>query len=35
MYKIAAFIEFNKIITKKILNQKKELKKKFDNQIYL
>ena len=35
MYKIAAFIEFNKIITKKILNQKKEIKKKFGNQIYL
>lgn len=35
MYKIAAFIEFNKIITKKILNRKKEVEKKFGNQIYL
>ena len=35
MYKIAAFIEFDKKITKKILNQKKIVKKKFGNQIYL
>ncbi len=35
MYKIAAFIEFDKIITRKILNQKKIVKKKFGNQIYL
>ena len=35
MHKIAAFIEFDKIITRKILNQKKIVKKKFGNQIYL
>lgn len=35
MYKIAAFIEFDKKITKKILNQKKIIKKKFGEQIYL
>ena len=35
MYKIAAFIEFDKNITKKILYQKKVVKKKFGNQIYL
>ena len=35
MYKIAAFIEFDKKITRKILNQKKIVKKKFGNQIYL
>ncbi len=35
MYKIAAFIEFDKKITQKILNQKKIVKKKFGNQIYL
>ena len=35
MYKIAAFIEFDKKITNKILNQKKIVKKKFGNQIYL
>ena len=35
MYKIAAFIEFNKIITNKILLQKKNVKKKFGKQIYL
>ena len=35
MYKIAAFIEFDKKITSKILNQKKIVKKKFGNQIYL
>ena len=35
MYKIAAFIEFEKKITNKILNQKKIVKKKFGNQIYL
>ncbi len=35
MYKIAAFIEFNKIITNKILLQKKNIKKKFGKQIYL
>ena len=35
MYKIAAFIEFDKKITKKILKQKKIVKKKFGNQIYL
>ena len=35
MYKIAAFIEFDKKITNKILSQKKIVKKKFGNQIYL
>ena len=35
MYKIAAFIEFDNRITNKILNQKKIVKKKFGNQIYL
>ena len=35
MIKIAAFIEFNKIIEQKIINQKKKVKKKFGNQIYL
>ncbi len=35
MYKIAAFIEFDKKITKKILDQKKLVKKRFGNQIYL
>ena len=35
MYKIAVFIEFDKKITRKILNQKKIVKKKFGNQIYL
>ena len=35
MYKIAAFIEFDKRITNKILKQKKIVKKKFGNQIYL
>ena len=35
MYKIAAFIEFDKKITRKILNQKQIVKKKFGNQIYL
>ena len=35
MYKIAAFIEFNKIITNKIISQKKIVKKKFGKQIYL
>ena len=35
MYKIAAFIEFDKKITNKILSQKKVVKKKFGNQIYL
>ena len=35
MYKIAAFIEFNEIITNKILLQKKKFKKKFGDQIYL
>ncbi len=35
MYKIAAFIEFDKKITNRILNQKKLVKKKFGNQTYL
>ena len=35
MYKIAAFIEFNNKITKKILTQKKIIKKKFGDQTYL
>ena len=35
MYKIAAFIEFDKKISNKILKQKKIVKKKFGNQIYL
>lgn len=35
MYKIAAFIEFDKKITNKILSQKKIVKKRFGNQIYL
>lgn len=35
MYKIAAFIEFNKKIENKILKQKKIVKKKFGNQPYL
>jgi len=35
MYKIAAFIEFDKKITNKILNQKKIVRKKFGNQTYL
>lgn len=35
MYKIAAFIEFDKKITNKILIQKKLVKKKFGNQTYL
>jgi hypothetical protein len=35
MYKIAAFIEFDKKITNKILSKKKNFKKKFGNQIYL
>ena len=35
MYKIAAFIEFDKKITNKILSQKKVVEKKFGNQIYL
>ena len=35
MYKIAAFIEFDKKITNIILNQKKIVKKKFGNQTYL
>lgn len=35
MYKIAAFIEFNKKITNKILKQKKIIKKKFGDQSYL
>ena len=35
MYKIAAFIEFDQKITNKILSQKKVVKKKFGNQIYL
>ena len=35
MYKIAAFIEFDKKITKKILSQKKIVKKKFGDQNYL
>ena len=35
MYKIAAFIEFDKKIKKKILKQKKIIKKKFGDQSYL
>ena len=35
MYKIAAFIEFDQKITNKILSQKKVVKKKFGDQIYL
>lgn len=35
MYKIAAFIEFDDKITQKILNQKKKIKEKFGEQIYL
>ena len=35
MVKIAAFIEFDKKITKKILYQKRIVKKNFGNQIYL
>ncbi len=35
MHKIAAFIEFDKKITDKILAQKKIVKKKFGNQTYL
>jgi len=35
MYKIAAFIKFNKIIEKKILFQKNKVKNNFGNQIYL
>jgi 2'-5' RNA ligase len=35
MIKIAAFIEFDKKIKQKILNQKKIVKKKFGNQTYL
>ena len=35
MYKIAAFIKFNKKIEKKVLAQKKSVDKIFGNQIYL
>jgi len=35
MYKIAAFIEFDKKIERKILKQKKRVKKLFGNQKYL
>ena len=35
MHKIAAFVEFDKKITNKILTQKKIVKNKFGNQIYL
>ena len=35
MYKIAAFITFEKIFEKKILSHKSIVKKKFGNQIYL
>ena len=35
MYKIAAFIKFNKLIENKVLLQKKKVKKKFGNQMYL
>lgn len=35
MYKIAAFIEFDKKILNKILTQKKIVKKRFGNQTYL
>ena len=35
MYKIAAFIKFNKKIEKKVLTQKKSVSKIFGNQVYL
>ncbi len=35
MYKIAAFIKFNKNFEKKVLYQKQKIKKKFGKQIYL
>jgi 2'-5' RNA ligase len=35
MFKIAAFIEFDKKITQKILSKKKMVKKQFGNQTYL
>ena len=35
MYKVAAFIKFDKKIEKKILQQKKLVKKRFGNQTYL
>ncbi len=35
MYKVAAFIEFDKKIENKILRQKKLVKKRFGNQTYL
>jgi len=35
MFKIAAFIEFDKSITQKILSKKKMVKKNFGNQTYL
>lgn len=35
MYKIAAFITFNKKIEQKILSQKNKVKKKFGHQMYL
>ena len=35
MFKIAAFIEFNKKINKKVLDEKKKVRKNFGNQIYL
>lgn len=35
MYKIAAFIEFDKKINDKVLGIKKKVKKKFGNQMYL
>ena len=35
MYKIAAFITFNKTIEKNILSKKTKVKVKFGNQIYL
>ena len=35
MYKIAAFINFNKTFNNKVLLQKHKIKKKFGKQIYL
>jgi hypothetical protein len=35
MYKIAAFIKFNKSFENKVLLQKDKIKKKFGKQIYL
>ena len=35
MHKIAAFLEFNEKINKKIQSEKNKVKKKFGDQIYL